>query len=1391
MLPLHAWLRASLVVFCLLLVTLTCTPRAHGADPEVIDLSGAWRFKLAPQKEHGGKGEAKNDWETADVFDDDWEQIQVGQPWEEQGHAYNGIAWYRRRFVIPEAWKGSTLVLQAGYPDDGAETYFNGQSLGEVKFTQCIVAVLPAEKIRWGQTNTVAVRVWDWYKSGGLSRGTFAVRRLAPLTAPTDAPAAATLPLTVTRDLPDDVFTDTSWQPGFRDEGTSDTRPRVAVARKAFRGQDALAMNVWYPNSAEFIDCELPRAQRGSAWATAGYNAISFWYRTGDLAGDMVIKLADGRHRWKQNVTRYRAEFPVQKGDWQQVVIPLSAFRKEGEKENRNEAQWLADPAALDTLALGYDNHRLRQPGTVQLAGFEMLALPTTPLLRGIDLRGAWRIQEDNIRPDGTRSDFGKRGEEEKHAQDRAGYGVELGYHQPTHADQHWPVVMLGEDWRAQGQSLRGPVWLRQQVVIPAAWQGLPLRLRLGEAQETAELYWNGQRIAQTNAAGEALIATIAPEQINLGSVNTIAVRVSSWTRPTSLGDGALDLMPTDARQLLLRHAGQPASAAPIGEFEMGALPSTDLEFVLRLRTEQRPATALRAEYAFVDCFKRQLIAGQTPLRLLPDGQLEAVMPLQTAGSRQLFNAEWFEAIILVRDSKGQVLAGLSWPDDSRRLFTLKYQQRDELVIDPLPAKMEDTPYGQLKLIDVIDCAADPAVGPHPYKEGGIRASWVSTRAYATWKQGVTVEKHQGRSFREANNNEFFGYRVGRGKLQPHRAYLLRVLVPDDKARYCVMDIKAGRNYQGTGYRNGVGPDDPQVNYPHTGQFQWYDHLVINDEMTYGYRGARSTSSENGFWVFFHDNGRNYTGQYEAGPAVAEIRLYEVADVAAHAPVIRYPEGQPRRVLMMDWERQPEAPPVDAALWAQFAGLNAIGPVFQKWSSHGFWHSSLGFAPPGWYRASPEGEDDRDVYGKWLQGTRQVDMGFIPRVEYGGSNTLPSEARIIGTNGKVDKCGRYSAWGANILHPAVWREMDTLIDEIIGREIKANPQIRGLLWRQRQDRIKCSYGKQDVALFCSETGQTMPAGDDAALAKWASTTVKDQYHAWWQLKRAAFLRQVRDRLQAIRPDLKLYYYNWDEDGWNLGPSMNAGNSSQDWSDLYNVDRAGDFWKRRLARLAQFTPQDFVQQVSSFGAIHRNVMPELYAQDRGIVLFAPVHWRYLADNAPYLNYFRTGDGLAMCNMFYYEEKARWNVQGDNYEASEMTPGGWDYGNAEEVLACFHGDPNVITRTTYTYGWGWLDRWRQFAAAFLALPDMTGQVIDNAVAPASADVRVRVYPTSSGTYVGVVHRGTQAGKFTISVPAAGATVVDQVTGQTIPAQRSGERMTFAVEMTPMQLQSFVIR
>jgi len=131
-------------------------------------------------------------WTDPDLDDAAWKPIEVGKPWEEAGLGdYDGFAWYRLRFRIPESLRQNadfqtykTLKLQLGKIDDVDRTWLNGNVIGETgafpenfagAWTTLREYKVPADLIRWDEDNVLAIRVYDHGGGGGMYEGPYGV----------------------------------------------------------------------------------------------------------------------------------------------------------------------------------------------------------------------------------------------------------------------------------------------------------------------------------------------------------------------------------------------------------------------------------------------------------------------------------------------------------------------------------------------------------------------------------------------------------------------------------------------------------------------------------------------------------------------------------------------------------------------------------------------------------------------------------------------------------------------------------------------------------------------------------------------------------------------------------------------------------------------------------------------------------------------------------------------------------------------------------------------------------------------------------------------------------------------------------------------------------------
>jgi hypothetical protein len=150
----------------------------YDADNELLnlDLTGNWKFKTGDNKV----------WKTPDYDDESWKEIAVPSVWENQGYEdYDGYAWYRLKFDVPEILKSDALYLSLGKIDDIDDVYLNGQHIGNVydlrksyyyrwnggEYNTRRIYKIPAGLLNPNGLNTIAVRVRDDQGLGGIYEG--------------------------------------------------------------------------------------------------------------------------------------------------------------------------------------------------------------------------------------------------------------------------------------------------------------------------------------------------------------------------------------------------------------------------------------------------------------------------------------------------------------------------------------------------------------------------------------------------------------------------------------------------------------------------------------------------------------------------------------------------------------------------------------------------------------------------------------------------------------------------------------------------------------------------------------------------------------------------------------------------------------------------------------------------------------------------------------------------------------------------------------------------------------------------------------------------------------------------------------------------------------------
>ena len=109
-------------------------------------------------------------WFTPSFDASDWKSMDLPGHWEEKGlPEFDGIVWFRRDVILPEAWDGKSVTLNLGTIDDRDTTFFNGVEVGHRDEWN----IPRSYKVRAGVAkagrNVIAIRVFDKQGLGGFA----------------------------------------------------------------------------------------------------------------------------------------------------------------------------------------------------------------------------------------------------------------------------------------------------------------------------------------------------------------------------------------------------------------------------------------------------------------------------------------------------------------------------------------------------------------------------------------------------------------------------------------------------------------------------------------------------------------------------------------------------------------------------------------------------------------------------------------------------------------------------------------------------------------------------------------------------------------------------------------------------------------------------------------------------------------------------------------------------------------------------------------------------------------------------------------------------------------------------------------------------------------------
>ena len=159
--------KLSLLLFILTL-TIACV---KNDSPITIDLSKEWRF--SPDENNIGISEK---WYAVNFDDSQWDTLDAGKKWEDQGYPdLDSYGWYRKTVDIPANWKGKDVWIKFAAVNDAYKLFVNGEYLSSFGEANISFAAMPSftkltDKIKYGESNLIAIKVNDWGNSGGLWR---------------------------------------------------------------------------------------------------------------------------------------------------------------------------------------------------------------------------------------------------------------------------------------------------------------------------------------------------------------------------------------------------------------------------------------------------------------------------------------------------------------------------------------------------------------------------------------------------------------------------------------------------------------------------------------------------------------------------------------------------------------------------------------------------------------------------------------------------------------------------------------------------------------------------------------------------------------------------------------------------------------------------------------------------------------------------------------------------------------------------------------------------------------------------------------------------------------------------------------------------------------------
>jgi len=714
-------------------------------------------------------------------------------------------------------------------------------------------------------------------------------------------------------------------------------------------------------------------------------------------------------------------------------------------------------------------------------------------------------------------------------------------------------------------------------------------------------------------------------------------------------------------------------------------------------------------------------------------------------------------------------------------------------------------PFGELRLVDEIDCGQAPAA-----------------EAFVESAPGVSrIETVFGRSCRVMPNDgqasKYFGYLLGKGKgLQAGKAYVLAVEFPEDVSRAMFIVNRGCDTNRGlyTGQAIGdvlhtwVNSNPESLHLPLSGGYStWKAMFHLHDRFRpvgEGEKGApRPMTPADGFWVIIAQTGEKLE-PVSAGAAVARIRLLEVADPASLDVKLRLPPaGLPQRHLFYREEASDSAVSgepaqrgvADATAFFEyqartmkFLGMNTFSKDLLEWGHNQGW-DSVAYGGTEWVNASSTPKRWENM----LTMLARYDLNVLPYYEYSGlvgSKSVGSERRarpLTETDGK----GHYThiLWSekanADVTDPEMLDVTCKMLDATI-LQFKDKVDFVGAWLRPRPGAMPISFSDDALAQFAAE------ANDDQAVTR--EQLQKDEallhrYYGWWFAQRKEFLAALRDYLRqgGLADAMILMTASVSEPGPSL-PGVRQ--VVTDDMALWTAKLSDPMHEGKIQPVAyekvvgeDLHHQALLAQPGTWGQWewHHGCPqpdPQNYRDTDGVLFSCTFNRAYTVASPKAFDTFRGRDGLAIVRHFAMNEEVIENKALGQF-LSDMEPAG-PYCMLGEARAMANGDPRYLGYlTTITFTRGFPQYVREFNAAFLALPALPSRVLEGAANDPEVVVRA-IDAGEHGTYFAAVNTGLSGKQVAVRLPVAGS-LTNAATGEPV----GGEDGTVRLSMYPCQL------